>query len=192
MVFQPCFIHTEPDFCAIFLAGNIYVLNQTKAVPSNLAVFLMNTYLDRSYLICPVTYYYRSLQSPQQRSRASILAWIFLDWAASGYSTISIHCVAYFNKIVFVAGGWGVPGVFCGHGPAATMLLSAVISPFLSAWVDRRHIPKVPLFLAPCLVQRHALLLLYYRGITSWDHRFNRYRNRVIRYGVNFHGESPS
>ena len=43
----------------IFLAGNIYVLNQTKAVPSNLAVFLMNTYLNRPYLICPVTYYYK-------------------------------------------------------------------------------------------------------------------------------------
>ena len=69
------------------------------------------------------------------------MAWIFLDWAASGFSTISITLlVAYFNKIVFAAGGWGVPGgVLWAWTLAATMLLSALVSPFLSAWVDRRH-----------------------------------------------------
>ena len=70
------------------------------------------------------------------------MAWIFLDWAASGFSTISITLlVAYFNKIVFATGGWGVPGgVLWAWTLAATMFLSAVVSPFLSAWVDRRHI----------------------------------------------------
>jgi Permeases of the major facilitator superfamily len=70
------------------------------------------------------------------------VAWIFLDWAASGFSTISITLlVAYFNKIVFATGGWGIPGgVLWAWTLAATMLLSALVSPFLSAWVDRRHI----------------------------------------------------
>jgi len=43
----------------IFLAGNISVLNQIKAVPSNLALFPVNPYLNQYHLICPVTYYYK-------------------------------------------------------------------------------------------------------------------------------------
>ena len=81
------------------------------------------------------------------------MAWIFLDWAASGFSTISITLlVAYFNKIVFASGGWGIPGgVLWAWTLAATMLLSALVSPFLSAWVDRRHLHQRAVVLSSML-----------------------------------------
>lgn len=69
------------------------------------------------------------------------LAWILLDWAASAFSTILITLVvAYVEKVVFADGGWGVAGgVVWAWIIAATMLLSAVIAPWLSAWADRTH-----------------------------------------------------
>ena len=36
-------------------------------------------------------------------------AWVLLDWAASGFSTVLITLVvAYVEKRVFATGGWGV------------------------------------------------------------------------------------
>lgn len=37
-------------------------------------------------------------------------AWILLDWAASGFSTVLITLVvAYVERVVFRDGGWGMP-----------------------------------------------------------------------------------
>jgi UMF1 family MFS transporter len=68
-------------------------------------------------------------------------AWILLDWAASAFSTILITLiVAYVEKIVFVDRAWGVPGgVVWAWLMATTMILSAVLSPWLAAWADRSH-----------------------------------------------------
>ena len=73
--------------------------------------------------------------------RPAPLAWILLDWAASAFSTILITLVvSYVEKIVFVGNAWGVAGgVVWAWIIAATMLLSALVAPWLSAWADRTH-----------------------------------------------------
>jgi UMF1 family MFS transporter len=69
------------------------------------------------------------------------LAWILLDWAASAFSTILITLVVtYVEKIVFANKAWGVAGgVVWAWIIAATMLASAIVAPWLSAWADRAH-----------------------------------------------------
>ncbi len=69
------------------------------------------------------------------------LAWILLDWAASAFSTILITLVVtYVEKIVFADKAWGVAGgVVWAWIIAATMLASAIVAPWLSAWADRAH-----------------------------------------------------
>ena len=69
------------------------------------------------------------------------LAWILLDWAASAFSTILITLVVtYVEKIVFADKAWGVAGgVVWAWIIAATMLASALVAPWLSAWADRAH-----------------------------------------------------
>ena len=68
-------------------------------------------------------------------------AWILLDWAASGFSTVLITLVvAYVEKVVFPHGGFGVPaGVIWAWTLATAMLVSAVLLPIAAAWADRRH-----------------------------------------------------
>lgn len=68
-------------------------------------------------------------------------AWIFLDWAASAFSTILITLVvAYVERVVFADGAWGVPGgVVWAWILAAAMLASALLAPPLSAHADRTH-----------------------------------------------------
>jgi MFS transporter, UMF1 family len=78
------------------------------------------------------------------------LAWILLDWAASAFSTMLITLVVtYVEKIVFADSAWGVAGgVVWAWIIAATMLLSAVVAPWLSAWADRTHAHQTALLTA--------------------------------------------
>ena len=73
--------------------------------------------------------------------RSAVVAWVLLDWAASGFSTISITLlVAYVDTVVFADGRWGVPGgVIWAWTLAVAMLSSAMLSPLLAAWADRRR-----------------------------------------------------
>ncbi|MBM4022714.1 MAG: MFS transporter [Planctomycetes bacterium] len=78
---------------------------------------------------------------PQTRSPwFTRCAWILLDWAASGFSTVLITLVvAYVMRVAFAAGAGGLsPGVVWSWTLAAAMLVSALVAPILSAWADRR------------------------------------------------------
>ncbi|MCE9631909.1 MAG: MFS transporter [Planctomycetia bacterium] len=88
-------------------------------------------------------------------------AWILLDWAASGFSTVLITLVvAYVERVVFAAGGWGLSGgVVWAWTLAAAMLLSAVLTPWAAAWADRRHAHERAL-LASTLVGAGGLIAL--------------------------------
>lgn len=72
--------------------------------------------------------------------RFARFAWICLDWAASSFSTVLITLVvAYVERVVFPAGGWGVEaGVIWAWTLAAAMLVSAGLAPGAAAWADRR------------------------------------------------------
>lgn len=89
------------------------------------------------------------------------LAWVLLDWAASGFSTILITLVvAYVEKIVFAGHAWGVPGgVVWAWIIAAAMLGSALLAPWLSAWADRRHGHKQALMTSVAVGSGACLLL---------------------------------
>lgn len=93
--------------------------------------------------------------------RPAPLAWILLDWAASAFSTILITLlVTYVEKIVFADSAWGVAGgVVWAWIIAATMLASAVVAPWLSAWADRSHAHQKAL-LAAVFVGSGACLVL--------------------------------
>ena len=95
---------------------------------------------------------------PAARGR---LAWILLDWAASGFSTVLITLVvAYVERVVFPGGGWGVPaGVVWAWTLAVAMLASAALTPWAAAWADRRHAHQQALFSAT-LIGVGGLLLL--------------------------------
>ncbi len=73
--------------------------------------------------------------------RFTTVAWILLDWAASGFSTVLITLVvAYVEKVAFADRPWGLaPGVVWPWTLAAAMLASALVAPGLSAWADRRR-----------------------------------------------------
>lgn len=77
----------------------------------------------------------------QNRVTSEVVAWVLLDWAASGFSAISITLlVAYVDTVVFADGRWGLPGgVIWAWTLAAAMLVSAAASPLLAAWADRRR-----------------------------------------------------
>ena len=85
--------------------------------------------------------------------RLARIAWILLDWAASAFSTVLITLVvAYFEKLVFAAGGWGVEaGVIWAWTLAAAMLASAVLVPWAAAWADRRDGHQRALIAATCV-----------------------------------------
>ena len=80
-------------------------------------------------------------------------AWILLDWAASGFSTVLITLVvAYVEKLVFAEGGWGLEaGVIWAWTLAAAMLASAVLVPWAAAWADRRDGHQRALIVATCV-----------------------------------------
>lgn len=82
--------------------------------------------------------------------RSAVLAWVLLDWAASGFSAISITLlVAYFDRIVFLDGYHGLPaGVLWAWTLAIAMLLSAFLAPVLSAWVDRNNAHQMAVVLS--------------------------------------------
>jgi UMF1 family MFS transporter len=88
-------------------------------------------------------------------------AWVLLDWAASGFSTVSITLlVAYVQKVVFADRAWGVDGgVVWAWTLSAAMLASAAVAPFLAAWADRRHAHRAAL-VASVLVGGCCCLLL--------------------------------
>ena len=77
---------------------------------------------------------------PEPPSRWASAAWVCLDWAASAFSTVLITLVvAYVERIVFADKAWGVPaGVVWAWTLAAAMLVSAVIAPWLAAWLRSR------------------------------------------------------
>jgi UMF1 family MFS transporter len=89
------------------------------------------------------------------------VAWILLDWAASGFSTVLITLVvAYVEKVAFADRPWGLaPGVVWPWTLAAAMLASAVIAPGFSAWADRRRRHKSAL-LVSVVAGAGGLLLL--------------------------------
>jgi UMF1 family MFS transporter len=66
-------------------------------------------------------------------------AWVLLDWAASGFSTVLITLiVTYVERVAFAEGAWGMPaGVVWAWTLAAAMLAAGMIAPFLSALADR-------------------------------------------------------
>ena len=76
-----------------------------------------------------------------ERTGRAWIAWIFLDWAASAFSTILITLVvAYVERVVFADSAWGVAGgVVWAWLMAAAMLASALLAPWLSARADRTH-----------------------------------------------------
>lgn len=67
-------------------------------------------------------------------------AWVLLDWAASGFSTVLITLVvAYVQRVVIPAGAGGLaPGVVWAWTIAAAMLVAAAVVPWAAAWADRR------------------------------------------------------
>jgi UMF1 family MFS transporter len=93
--------------------------------------------------------------------RRGRVAWIMLDWAASAFSTVQITLVvAYFEKLVFATGGWGVEaGVLWAWTLAAAMLASAVLVPWAAAWADRRAGHQRALIVATCVGAGGCLLL---------------------------------
>jgi len=74
-----------------------------------------------------------------RHNRRAAIAWVLLDWAASGFSTAVITLVvAYVERIVFADRAWGLPGgVIWAWITATAMLASALIAPWLSALADR-------------------------------------------------------
>jgi len=66
-------------------------------------------------------------------------AWVLLDWGASAFSTILITLViTYAERVVYADGAWGVPGgVVWAWITATSMILSAILAPWLSARADR-------------------------------------------------------
>lgn len=88
-------------------------------------------------------------------------AWILLDWAASGFSTVLITLiVAYVEKVAFADQPWGLaPGIVWPWTLAAAMLASALIAPGFSAWADRRRRHKTAL-VASVAAGAGALVLL--------------------------------
>jgi MFS transporter, UMF1 family len=87
---------------------------------------------------------------PARPPRFTAIAWILLDWAASGFSTVLITLVvAYVEKVAFADRPWGLaPGVVWPWTLAAAMLASAVIAPGFSAWADRRRRHKSALLVS--------------------------------------------
>jgi UMF1 family MFS transporter len=79
--------------------------------------------------------------------RFTAAAWIMLDWAASGFSTVLITLVvAYVEKVAFADRPWGLePGVVWPWTLALAMLVSALVTPGVSAWADRRRQHKTAL-----------------------------------------------
>jgi UMF1 family MFS transporter len=71
----------------------------------------------------------------------TVVAWVLLDWAASGFSTVLITLVVtYVERVAFRDGAWGMQsGVVWAWTLAAAMLASAIAAPWLSAWADRTH-----------------------------------------------------
>ena len=71
--------------------------------------------------------------------RRAALAWVLLDWAASGFSTVLITLiVTYVERIAFADGAWGMPaGVVWAWTLAAAMLAAGLLAPWLSALADR-------------------------------------------------------
>jgi UMF1 family MFS transporter len=95
-----------------------------------------------------------SQQPPSPRhGRFARIAWILLDWAASGFSTVLITLVvAYVENLVFAKHAWGVAaGVVWAWTLAAAMLASAVVVPWAAAWADRRDGHQRALFVATCV-----------------------------------------
>ena len=78
-------------------------------------------------------------QPPMAGQPAARLAWILLDWASSGFSTVLITLVvAYVERVALPQGAWGMEaGVVWAWTLAAAMLVSAVVAPWAAAWADR-------------------------------------------------------
>jgi UMF1 family MFS transporter len=76
----------------------------------------------------------------QRDGRFARVAWILLDWAASGFSTVLITLVvAYVKRLVMPDGWWGLEaGVIWAWTLAVAMLASALLTPAAAAWADRR------------------------------------------------------
>jgi UMF1 family MFS transporter len=94
-----------------------------------------------------------SSASPAATPASVTRAWVLLDWAASGFSTVLITLiVTYVERIAFADGAWGMPaGVVWAWTLAAAMLVSAGIAPGLSAWADRTRRHQAALVASVCL-----------------------------------------
>lgn len=78
------------------------------------------------------------MQPTLTNNHKQVAAWALYDWANSGYSTLSITVlVTYLQNFVFAENEWGSAGaIVWAWGVAFTMLLGAVLSPFLGAIAD--------------------------------------------------------
>jgi len=87
------------------------------------------------------------MQPTARPSRSTTTAWVLLDWAASGFSTVLITLiVAYVEKVAFADRPWGLDaGVIWPWTLAVAMLVSAILTPGFSAWADRRRRHKTAL-----------------------------------------------
>lgn len=77
--------------------------------------------------------------NPDRDARFARIAWVLLDWAASGFSTVLITLVvAYFKRVAMPEGGWGLEAdVIWAWTLAVAMLVSAVITSGSASWADR-------------------------------------------------------
>lgn len=87
------------------------------------------------------------MQASVRPPRSTTVAWVLLDWAASGFSTVLITLiVAYVEKVAFADRPWGLDaGVIWPWTLAVAMLASAILTPGFSAWADRRRQHKTAL-----------------------------------------------
>lgn len=78
----------------------------------------------------------RTTPQPRRRRRYQIAAWCCYDWADSGYTTLLITIlVVYFQKVVF-ADQSTLGAVVWAWSFAASMLIGALLSPFLGSLAD--------------------------------------------------------
>lgn len=81
-----------------------------------------------------------NLQSQRQANRSRVWAWCCYDWANSGYTTLMITVfVVYIQKFVFAGESWGQTGpIVWAWSVSISMLIGAILSPFLGAFADAR------------------------------------------------------
>jgi UMF1 family MFS transporter len=116
----------------------------------------------------------RPLTEAQSRRRKAWFGWCLYDWANSAFATVILAAVlpVYFASLVPEEGatisvlGWShvMPvTALWGYAVSASMLLVALLAPYLGAWADSRRARKRFLILS-CLFGSTATALLALAG----------------------------